>query len=764
MVPLFGGIYLAPTNWFIINMAEKTNKEERRRLILHDFIALLILIIGILTILSIASFKQADSFFFTTSPEKPVNNLIGTGGAVWSSILLLGFGRPSYIVGVIIFLFGWYLLIKKNKTEAVFNLTGFFILMVTLTILFSIKLNQPPKDILIKNGGIIGLFLKNEVLEPYLGITGVYIVSISLIVFSVMLITNFSLKSVVSFLNDIVKGIKKIGQFFKKLFTPEVKDIEDEKPPLINKVVVAEEKDDVKEEKNISERVKFSDYKEKKSKIKEEKEKKNQFPETKDEDKGINEPFEDYNFPPADLLTASPKINEEEEKKYIYQKGEKLEKTLKEFDVEAKVINIYKGPVITRYELQPASGIKVNKIVSLSDNIALSLAAQRVRIVAPIPGKAAVGVEIPNVKRNIVTLGDILQSKEFQKKYELVEIALGKDISGSLVKINLKDCPHLLIAGATGSGKSVLLNSIICGLLYNVKPDKLRFIIIDPKMVELKIYNGIPHLMTEVITNPKHCIIILKYLVGEMEKRYQLLDEVGARDIDKYNERIKKGRFKELDHLPYIVVIIDEFSDLMMVTAREIEELIVRLAQKARAVGIHLIIATQRPSVDVITGLIKANFPSRIAFQVASRIDSRTILDSIGADKLLGKGDMLVSLGYKPGLMRVQGAYISEEEVEEIIQYIGKENLKLDYLDINDLIEKDERKDLEQSYEDEYDEIYYKAKDVVKETKKASASFLQRRLKIGFNRAARYIDMMENEGLIGPPVGSKPREVYLDKF
>ena len=460
----------------------------------------------------------------------------------------------------------------------------------------------------------------------------------------------------------------------------------------------------------------------------------------------------------------SPRIDEGLEQKYIYEKAAKLEETLKEFDVDAKVMNIHKGPVITSYELQPASGIKISKIVSLADNIALSLAAQRVRIVAPIPGKAAVGVEIPNVKRNIVALRNILETDQFQKNYELIEIALGKGISGNPVKINVKDCPHILIAGATGSGKSVLLNSIICGLLYNVKPDKLRIIIIDPKMVELKIYNGIPHLMTEVITNSKHAIIIFKYLVEEMKKRYELLDNIGARDIDKYNEKIARSKFKEYESMPYIVLIIDEFADLMMVTTRQIEELIVQLAQKSRAVGIHLIIATQRPSVDVITGLIKANFPTRIAFQVASKVDSRTILDMNGAETLLGKGDMLLSLGNKPGLQRIQGAFISEDEVEKIIQFIENNNFELDYLDINDLIQQVGKKDFEQDFEDEYDEIYFKAKGVVRKTGKASASFLQRRLKIGFNRAARYIDMMEKEGIIGPPMGSKPREVYLDKF
>jgi len=742
----------------------KKDKQERKKVIMRDFLALMILIIGILTLLSLISFNIQDSFFFTTNPVKPIKNLVGIGGALWSSVLLLGFGKAAYLVSIIIFMIGLYILIKKDRSVVVFHLTGLFILMLTLTVLFSVKLPEKSNLILIKNGGIIGLYLK-VLLEEFIGKTGLYIISISLIMVSIMLLSSFSFKNVGMILYDAWKGIKKIAEFFRILFKPDLTKDVGEKPPLFDKVLVAETDEENKQSSaDIKSRVKIRDYQETHpNKIISKPENKKLLLGASKDEKEKGKEQNKYSIPSLDLLELSPSIDDDAMKKYIYEKASKLEETLKEFGVSAKVVNINKGPVITRYELQPAPGVKVNKIVNLADNIALSLAAQRVRIVAPIPGKAAVGVEIPNLKRNIVTLGDILRDKEFQKKYKLIEIPLGKDISGHLVKVDIKECPHLLVAGSTGSGKSVLLNSIICSLLYNVKPEQLRFIMLDPKMVELKIYNGIPHLLTEVITDPKHSIAVLKYIVKEMEKRYELLDSMGARDVDRYNEKVKKGPGKDFPHLPYIVIIIDEFADLMMVTAREIEALIVRLAQKARAVGIHLIIATQRPSVDVITGLIKANFPTRIAFQVASKIDSRTILDVMGADKLLGKGDMLVSLGYKPGLARVQGVYISEEEVENIINYVNNCKLSLDYLDINDLIVEAESKEKD-TFEDEYDDMYFKAKEVVKETKKASASFLQRRLKIGFNRAARYIDMMESEGVIGPPVGSKPRDVYLDQF
>jgi S-DNA-T family DNA segregation ATPase FtsK/SpoIIIE len=384
--------------------------------------------------------------------------------------------------------------------------------------------------------------------------------------------------------------------------------------------------------------------------------------------------------------------------------------------------------------------------VSLSDNIALSLSAPGVRIEAPIPGRSAVGIEIPNEEREIVTLGDIISDA---KKTGALPLVLGKDIGGRIIVHDLTSMPHLLIAGATGAGKSVCVNSLIVSLLLQKSPDELKFIMIDPKMVELKIYNGIPHLLTEVVTDPRNASKALRWVIYEMENRYRKLDQCYTRDIKGYNA-------KASEKLPYIVVIVDEFANLMAISQKEVEDACVRLASMSRAVGIHLIMSTQRPSVDVITGLIKANFPYRIAFQVASKTDSRTILDFSGAEKLLGSGDMLFSPAGSMNIARVQGAYISEDEIYEIVKSL-KKNREIDYeLDILSN-ESGEKLSI-----DEDDPMFDEAVEIVIKTKRASASFLQRRLKIGYNRAARLIELMEEKGLIGPPRGSKPREIYAE--
>jgi len=446
------------------------------------------------------------------------------------------------------------------------------------------------------------------------------------------------------------------------------------------------------------------------------------------------------------LLKKSSTVNRKELEKETARKAKELERTLREFGIEARVTGITRGPVITRYELQPAPGVKLSRIVNLSNNIALSLSANGVRIEAPIPGRSAVGIEIPNDEREIVTLGDVIGEVSIPGELPLV---LGKNISGSVVVSDLTTMPHLLIAGATGSGKSVCVNSLIMSLLFNKTPEEVRFIMMDPKMVELKIYNDIPHLLTEVVTDPREAAKALRWVLYEMENRYTLLDQNYVRNIRGYNQKAK-------EKLPYIVIIVDEFANLMAISQKDVEEAVVRLAAMSRAVGIHLIMATQRPSVDVITGLIKANFPYRIAFQVASKTDSRTILDAIGAEKLLGKGDMLFAPAGSMNIQRIQGAYISEDEVIRVVKKM-KESTVVDYNE--EILNFDRDKGPVLDYEDV---MFDQAVEIVLKTKRASASFLQRRLKIGYNRAARIIELMEEKGIIGPPRGSKPRDIYID--
>nr|WP_279625002.1 MULTISPECIES: DNA translocase FtsK [Thermoanaerobacter] len=410
-----------------------------------------------------------------------------------------------------------------------------------------------------------------------------------------------------------------------------------------------------------------------------------------------------------------------------------------------------KGPAITRFELQPSAGVKVSRIVSLTDDIALSLAAPSVRIEAPIPGKSAIGIEVPNDKIAPVYLREVIDSKKFRNFKSGLAIGLGKDIAGNIVIADLSKMPHLLIAGATGSGKSVCINSLIVSLLYKAPPQQVKMILIDPKVVELNIYNGIPHLLTPVVTDPKKAAGVLNWAVQEMTKRYNLFAQYGVRDIDSYNEKYKENSLYK------IVIIIDELSDLMMVSPAEVEEYIFRLAQMARAAGIHLVIATQRPSVDVITGVIKANIPSRISFAVSSQIDSRTILDMTGAEKLLGKGDMLFNPIGAAKPMRIQGAFISEEEVEAVVNFL-KNHSKPQYEEI-EIEEKTNGKIFEQ----QEDELLEDAISVILETGQASISMLQRRLRIGYARAARIIDQLEQKGIISGYDGSKPRQILLSK-
>ncbi len=431
-----------------------------------------------------------------------------------------------------------------------------------------------------------------------------------------------------------------------------------------------------------------------------------------------------------------------------------LQETLEEFRISAEVTGIRRGPVITMFEILPAPGVKLRNITNLADNIALRLAAASVRIVAPIPGKHAVGIEIPNRNRAIVAFSELINEASFTDGNYRLPVILGRDIPGDAIIFDLARTPHLLIAGATGSGKSVCVNALICSVLYRHHPSEVKLLLIDPKIVELKLYNDIPHLLAPVITEPKRAFQALQYCIAEMERRYALLDSLGVRDIGAYNHRIRERRLA-VEKLPYIVVVVDEFADLMATTGKELEATLARLAAMSRAVGIHLVLATQRPSTDVITGLIKANIPSRIAFMVASKVDSRIIIDSIGAEKLLGRGDMLFVSSWDPFPIRLQGAFLSEEEVERVVERVKRIGPP-DYIDEEIFFDED---DDVFAPVDEDDPLFNRAVEVVVQARKASASYLQRRLKVGYNRAARLIETMEHKGIVGPANGSKPRDI-----
>ncbi len=474
---------------------------------------------------------------------------------------------------------------------------------------------------------------------------------------------------------------------------------------------------------------------------------------------------ENYEYPPLEILSKPPKKALKGGAKALTDTAAKLQKTLYSFGVSAKVENVSVGPAITRYELKPAEGVRVSKIANLADDIALNLAAETIRIEAPIPGKQAVGIEVPNKEKEAVHLREVLESDEFQNNKSKLTVALGKDVAGEVQLADIAKMPHVLIAGSTGSGKSVCINTIITSIIYNSKPSEVKMVMVDPKVVELSVYNGIPHLLIPVVTDPKKAAGALAWAVQEMDNRYNLFATKGVRDLKGYNKAIEKeeGQGK----LPQIVIIVDELADLMMVAAKDVEEAICRLAQKARAAGMHLVIATQRPSVDVITGLIKANVPSRIAFAVSSQIDSRTILDSVGAEKLLGKGDMLFFPSGAPKPVRVQGAFVSDDEVEKIVDFIKQNGTATYSEDILETIENGNKSDKElmqeQAEDDETDPFLNDAIEAVIEQGQASTSFVQRRFKVGYARAGRIIDQMEERGIISGYQGSKPREVLMSK-
>jgi len=708
---------------------------------LDEIKAVIIFSLGLFLLFSLVSYNPLDLSFNTSNPNKPANNLCGLVGAWIGYVLFFLLGWIGFIVPIIVFI--WAVKKFRSNETNLYGLRVLGLIGVFLTFSAILSITGPAADVLrFKRGGFLGVIVGDFLLK-YFKITGSYVVLVTLGVLFFVLFAEFMVSNLLSKILKLIKKIftsLKISDFLNMIKIKK-DSISKQQKTVVKKPALEEKslKQDKKEgifRRDIQPQIKVkTDFGERKNRFA------RQF-------RSIM--IGDYKLPSIDLLEDAPSLSSRQIKEDLTTSAKVLEETLEDFGIVAKVTNIEKGPVITRYELEPAPGVKVQKITSLSDDISLAMKAQSVRIVAPIPGKGRVGVEVPNSKSSFVYLKDVLNSKIFFGSSSKLALALGKDITGEPVVTALDDMPHLLIAGTTGSGKTVCVNSLIMSLLYKLSPNELKFIMIDPKMVELACYNGLAHLLCPVITDTKKVSVALNWLVSEMENRYNLLANAGARNIDAYN---KKG-----ENMPYIVVVIDELADLMMAAANQIETAITRLAQLSRAVGIHLILATQRPSVDVITGVIKANFPARVSFKVASKVDSRTVLDANGADKLLGRGDMLF---LKPGdakLIRAQASYVQDKEIERVTDFIRGQVKPAYQEDIfNGTAAKSSLNNVEK------DDIFDEAVRTVMESNQASVSILQRRLRLGYTRAARLIDSMEAEGLVGAYEGSKPRKILVDR-
>lgn len=688
-------------------------------------------------------------------------------------------GEGRYFFPLLLALAGVRLVRKRSRTKVSERMYGAMLLF--LVALSFLHLIIPLEDsfkagVAGDGGGVLGA-LFSYIFRKSFGIVGTYIILITAGLVALLLLTNLSLAAMAKGFASRVqeafkKGLRGIAGF---LFTEveEEKENDSRTPVIIDhgeeQFTILETPTAVKEqaEKERGHAVLSSTSKKKgeNSPARAEDSRTDTVKEGEEPITLFNKDFQpdvsSYQLPPLTMLSRPHRVKNIRLSKDINENIRILEETLESFGVKAKVTQVSRGPAITRYEIQPPAGVKVSRIVSLADDIALSMAAPDVRIEAPIPGKAAVGIEVPNKEISMVHLRDLLEAQEFAQSGSKLTMALGKDIAGNPIVADLAKMPHLLIAGATGSGKSVCLNTLIASILFKATPDEIKLLMIDPKMVELATYNGIPHLVSPVVTDPKKAATSLRWAVKEMEHRYELFAAAGVRDITRYN-KIFKTRDSGCSGLPLplIVVIIDELADLMMVAPADVEDAVCRLAQMARAAGIHLVVATQRPSVDVITGLIKANIPSRVSFAVSSQIDSRTILDMAGAEKLLGKGDMLFFPVGASKPVRVQGAYLSDREVEDLVNYLKKQAEPV--YDEKILIEAPK----EEASPEMEDELLAQAVQILIESGHASISMLQRRLHIGYARAARLIDMMEKRGIVGGYEGSKPRAILmtLDQF
>lgn len=669
-----------------------------------EMVGIGLLALFLFLLVSLISYHPFDPSLNTLSAGA-ARNWCGKVGSYISDILIQMFGFMSYMVPGVSLLFGIFFVRKKEPPHMLILSAGLALLFLSLSAILQISLGQIHlRGVVIPFSGLLGSLFEKMFLK-FFNYFGSYLILIFLLLISAFLIVQAPLLSLVE------------ARMARRRPVEERKEIKvTEQPP--------------REEKKV-------------------------------EKKPVQEAFEFFNevgpykVPPLTLLDAMEKREVRIDRESIQANASILEKKLRDYGIDGKVVEVRPGPVITLYEFQPAPGIKVSRISNLADDLSMALSAVSIRIIAPIPGKDVVGIEIPNKIRQKVLFREIVESEAFGSSTSFLSLALGKTIAGEPFVADLTKMPHLLVAGSTGSGKSVSLNSMICSMLFKATPINVRFLMIDLKMLELSFYDGIPHLLLPVVTNPKNAKTSLRWLIDEMERRYRMMADKGVRSIDKYNQKIAR---EKMEAIPYIVVVIDELADLMMVSTKEVEEYIARLAQMARASGIHLILATQRPSVDVLTGIIKANFPARISFQVSSKVDSRTILDTNGGESLLGDGDMLfLSPGYGK-LQRLHGPYVSDGEIKRIVEFLKKQGTPVYHQEI---LEEREGEDSDEEAMD--DEKYREAVEFVMERGEASISMIQRRFRIGYNRAARIVERMEAEGIVGPSDGVKPREVLKRK-
>ena len=713
----------------------------------NEMVGLLLFASGLLIMLSLVSYSAVDPCFSVSGSGGQVRNIIGVIGAYLSDALLRLFGITAYLLPLLLFGYAVFLALGREAVHPYLKKVGGLTLFISSTAFFGLRsetLRLLGEEV--PSGGMLGGLI-SSILVSGVSATGAYIITLTAMIIALMLLTPFSplkafawlrtqylsLAEQLHILIAVYRGRReKVREARQRPVVPKeppkiVDTLKPQAPPPPPKIVKPE-----KPPKPVQATFEFMGQEEKGG-------------------KGA------YQLPTMDLLDPIPSVTKKVTKEDMLAQSELLARKLQDFDIQGRITQVYPGPVVTMFEFEPAPGVKVSKIVNLADDLALAMKAGSVRIVAPLPGKAAVGVEVPNNTRETVYFRQILETPEYQSNKSKLKIPLGKDIFGASVIGSIDKMPHLLVAGATGSGKSVAINSIILAILFNARPNEVKLAMVDPKMLELSVYADIPHLLSPVVTQPKKAAETLRAIVAEMERRYRMLAEKGNKNIDSYNKAVP-----ESERLPYIVVIIDELADLMMTVAREVEDSIMRLAQMARAAGIHLIVATQRPSVDVITGLIKANLPSRISFQVSSKTDSRTILDANGAENLLGMGDMLFQPPGSSHIIRAHGCYVSEAEIKRVVEFCkkqGKPNYELLQQRAKEIVEAQ----VAESEDSERDEHYQRAVELVQMNGQASTSFLQRRLRVGYNRAARMIEMMQEDGIVGPADGSKPREVLVRK-